>query len=419
MEALNENESQLTGRKTEVSVTFDTPKTSVSLTPNVSNVYEESSRKTEELIEETPENSPILKRQKNIVANTRQQSGYFFFTSTEEKQESQDLDFTTYTGAKDLLTIVDGCKVIIDIGTYSMKVGLITDDSPRRRLPMAITEMNCCEEAVKSDECEFILEPYHINPFQDSQLFEDKLKRILNEIYRVVLRGCNPSSHPIYFSVNQHLINIVDSIRGCFTQLGVNEIEYVNPFYELLLPTQSSTGLILDFGSAISLKAIIENKVIEQMEIDNKLIDTSKILLQQQLHIQPSKWDTLSALKFSFCSEKFNLHKFVIQNNEVEWNDDIKQMLEDSLFEDSSLINLFLEVLKNCPRTSRRNLISHIIVVGGLVLDGIEERLIKELKQVASQFHVQSRDFKIIHHNHSYNAQWEATQQYVKDNYNI
>ena len=81
------------------------------------------------------------------------------------------------------------------------------------------------------------------------------------------------------------------------------------------------------------------------------------------------------------------------------------------------MIKLFEEVLNSCPRTSRRKLVNHIIVIGGLVLENIEERIGKELKQNASVFKLQSRDFKVYHYHRAYNASWDATRNYVNANY--
>ena len=245
------------------------------LTPQNSFVLEESSRKTEELKQETPQGSPALKRSRNIMMNMRKQSGYFNYNPLADEIDEKPISRTTHIGAKDKLTIVDGCKVIIDIGTYTIKIGLITDDEPRRRLPFYCNSEHICEEALDQTENEgmFVLEPYHIDEFTENEDIKYVIKCILEQIYVQVLRGCSPSNHPIYFTLNLHLLNTIDTIRGCFTELGVNEIEYVNPLKELLLPTESETGLILDFGSAISLKAVIDENLIDQMEVDNPLIN--------------------------------------------------------------------------------------------------------------------------------------------------
>ena len=140
-------------------------------------------------------------------------------------------------------------------------------------------EENVCEEALEKNDGMFIMYPLHMTEFEENEMLTDCIKCVLQQIYIQVLRGCNPSSHPVYFTLNLHLLSTIDTFRGCFTDLGVDVVEFVNPLKEYLLPSESETGLILDFGSAISLKAVIDGTLIDQMEIDNVLIECILLIL--------------------------------------------------------------------------------------------------------------------------------------------
>ncbi|ELP86945.1 hypothetical protein EIN_316040 [Entamoeba invadens IP1] len=354
-------------------------------------------RKTEELVM-TPENSPLLKRSKNNFCIQRQVSGYHFEADSPVKPVVQNtLHFTRYTGAHDPLLIANGSKVVIDIGTLETKVGLLTDDSPRRRIPMSVNG-------------NFFLTKYHLEEYVNNKEDEENFRTIFKIIYSEVLRQCKPEDHPVYFTLNTHLLKCIDTIRGVFTSLGVNVVKYVDPISYIFgdLREEERTGLVLDFGSSISLKAVVSGECVDYMEIDNHLFEVALHLLETK-GIKPTTQKAALYLCDGFCSEKFNEDTITVDNEVINVDKEDVHIFEDTIFDNTAFVALFGEVLSSVGITKKRALANKICVIGGCSLEGIECRVEKELKKAAPEFHLQTRDFKVERKARTYDSWWEAT----------
>lgn len=376
----------------------------------------ETSRKTEK-VPDSPEKEVTLQRQ-NCMLKSNRQSGYFngITRNQEDVEDVDSVDCITYTGATDKLTIVDGCKIIIDLGTYSTKVGLYTDDAPRRNLPTLSNDIVSCDDAVQTADAEFFLMQFHKDSFEETEKVKKGMTNVLKDIYRLVLRGCLPSRYPVYFTLNQYLCEAVDMVRGCFTELGVEVVEYVPPYEQLMKRMQftNNTALILDFGSTISLLEVVRGEVADHMEIDNILTTVMEDILTAK-GVKCKRWDVMHALHTAFCSENMNQRTVTLSSGvKVSLDDEDLKGLHNALFSDESLLALFIAIIKAAPLTSRRTLMNHIIVVGGFALEAVEEKLLGVLKDNSSQFHVSPRDIKVERLRRCSNAYWEAVRDYVR-----
>ncbi|KAL7715326.1 actin [Entamoeba marina] len=375
-------------------------------------------RKTIELII-TPEDSPqkeqpTLKRANQIIINSRQLSGYFH--NDVDLDTVQVNDYKKYVGAKDNLTIAPGSKVIVDIGRYAFKIGLITDDYPRRRLFCVIDDNDniIIDDTLPESSLYFPLDK--LSDEDTSNKVMGFVTRVINEIYKVVLRGCDPKDYPVFCNL-QTQEWFSDVITQGFKDTGVMDIEFFNPYEMLLQHMDSKSGLIIDIGNTLSISSIIEGNIHYRQEMDNLLIEGMKKVLKMN-QVDPTLKNVFNAFNTAFCNEKINVKDVQLNDTIINFNQKLQCIIEDELFNDNSLIEVFQNVLNNSPRTSRRLLIGHILVIGGFAMDGIEIHFEKEIKKSSTLLHIQPRDVKVLRLSHPEYALWNALKDTIKQQYN-